>query len=269
MVFEDTDGSVRRDLDFAPMAGALRLAGGLSGLIDGLGSMLGAERVRGGHQVTDIRQAPSGVCVVSNHAGKPCEIHAERVVVALPPRLAARTIRFAPVLEARVGEAMVGVATWMAGHAKVVAVYSEPFWRQDGLSGDAMSRSGPLVEIHDASPSAGEGALFGFVGVPATERPDPTALATLATIQLAKLFGPRAAEPIDVLVRDWAAEPQTATDEDRAGLSQHPSYGMPAVLSDLWDGRLVLASTELASTNGGLLEGALEAASAAARTLSV
>ncbi len=48
---------------------------------------------------------------------------------------------------------------------------SRPFWREKGLSGDAMSRYGPLVEVHDATdPKTGLGALFGFVGVPATGR---------------------------------------------------------------------------------------------------
>ncbi|MEM1154111.1 MAG: hypothetical protein AAGI44_08210 [Pseudomonadota bacterium] len=49
-----------------------------------------------------------------------------------------------------------GVPTWMAGQAKVVAVYESPFWRDSGFSGDAMSRKGPLIEIHDASPASGE-----------------------------------------------------------------------------------------------------------------
>ena len=34
-----------------------------------------------------------------------------------------------------------------------------PFWREDGLSGDAVSQRGPLAEIHDASdPAEGGGA---------------------------------------------------------------------------------------------------------------
>ncbi len=38
----------------------------------------------------------------------------------------------------------------MAGHAKVVALYERPFWREQGLSGDAISHCGTLAEIHDA-----------------------------------------------------------------------------------------------------------------------
>ncbi|SMX42311.1 hypothetical protein [Octadecabacter ascidiaceicola] len=59
------------------------------------------------------------------------------------------------------------IPTWMAGQAKAVAIYNAPFWREDALSGDAMSRHVPTVEIHDESPSKGEPyALFRFIGVP-------------------------------------------------------------------------------------------------------
>ena len=40
----------------------------------------------------------------------------------------------------------------------------------------------------------------------------------------------------------------------------HPNYGLPCVLSGLWDEALVFVGTEVAPTFGGFLEGALEAA---------
>ena len=40
----------------------------------------------------------------------------------------------------------------------------------------------------------------------------------------------------------------------------HPNYGLPCVLSGLWDEALVFGGTEVAPTFGGFLEGALEAA---------
>ena len=41
------------------------------------------------------------------------------------------------------------------------------FLEKAALSGDAMSRRGPLVEIHETSPyQTGPYALFGFIGVP-------------------------------------------------------------------------------------------------------
>jgi len=91
---------------------------------------------------------------------------AERIVLAVPPRIAA-TLHFEPALDPRQRQLLTEIPTWMAGHAKLVAVYEEPFWRREGLSGDAMSRSGPLMELHDASPQSGQpGAIFGFTGFP-------------------------------------------------------------------------------------------------------
>ena len=155
--------------------------------------------------------------------------------------------------------------TWMAGHAKIVAVYPQPFWRHDGLNGDAVSHRGPLAEVHDASPPDGSvGALFGFVAVPASQQRDSGALLTAATEQLASLFGSAARSPTKVLLQDWAAEDLTATPDDTAPLTRHPAYGPIDSLEDLWGGRLHIASSETAPTYGGYLEGALEAAEIAA-----
>ena len=47
----------------------------------------------------------------------------------------------------------------------------------------------------------------------------------------------------------------------------HPNYGLPCVLSGLWDEALVFGGTEVAPTFGGFLEGALEAASWAPQSI--
>lgn len=157
-----------------------------------------------------------------------------------------------------------------AGHAKVVAVYDTPFWREAGLAGDGMSQLGPLGEIHDASPASGSsGALFGFVRTPAAERSQPGFdLAAASVQQLAAMFGPEAAQPRKVLVKDWASDPFTATPGGgiQAARGHHP-YFAPKELQGLWGGRLLFASTEVAPEDGGFLEGALAAADSAHRAL--
>ena len=48
---------------------------------------------------------------------------------------------------------------------KATAVYDEPFWRADGLSGEALNQAGPVTMTFDNSPPSGSrGALVGFVG---------------------------------------------------------------------------------------------------------
>ena len=57
------------------------------------------------------------------------------------------------------------------------------------------------------------------------------------------------------------------TTADHQQLGEHPLYGMPSALNDLWNGALVFAGTEVANVNGGFLEGALEAAQSAVTKL--
>jgi len=263
LVFQDQDGTIRRDLEFSTMAGSIRVSGGLGCLIDGLSQRIPADRIRSGEKLTKLSLVEGAIRASVERNDGETQLRSSEVVLALPPRLAARSIAFQPALGEDAINAMHSIPTWMASHAKVVAVYAQPFWREAGLSGDGISHRGPLMEIHDASPaSSTRGALFGFVGVPAPmRRPGEFDIASLAVEQLAAMFGPEAAQPIDVLVQDWAREELTAVSDDEIGQSQqHPVYGTPAPLRRLWDGKLRLASTEMAPDFGGFLEGALESA---------
>ena len=263
LVYENEQGRVQHGEGYASMRGSLRVRGGLSRLVDALARDIPEPSIRLNYRVSAVRREGDLMlsCVV--HAGSETEfiIRSQKVVLALPPRLAASTIDLAEVVPRAKLEMMAAIPTWMAGHAKVVAVYERPFWRERGLSGDAMSRRGPLMEIHDASPSeGGPYALFGFVGVSAQDRIDERALRHACVQQLARLFGPQAGEPIDLILKDWAQDVLTAAPLDRKPLTHHPAYGLPKSLSSLCDGRLILGSTETASQFGGYLEGALEAA---------
>jgi monoamine oxidase len=240
LVFEDASGVIRRDLDFATMGGALRVEGGLARVTDALAAQLG-HSLRLGCPVHKVNADANGVTVSITHD----TIRTARVVLALPPRLAAG-----------LGVDVPDVPTWMAGQAKLVATYPTPFWRAEGLNGDAISHRGPLAEIHDASPpDAGTGALFGFAH-PGAARQQGFRDAALA--QLGRLFGPGAATPDEVIVKDWSADPATATPADQNPLAGHPAYrALPPTE------RMIFAGSEAMSEDGGFLEGALAAAEAA------
>ena len=269
LVLQEANGSVHRALDFSTMAGSLRLADGMMRLIDGLQARVPARKVLAGHVVSELTQTEGGVRATVIHDGRAREIDATHVVLAVPPRLAASAIRFDPVLTAPQMASMKAVPTWMADQAKVIAIYPTPFWRAAGLSGDGISRRGPLAEIHDASPASGsQGALFGFVGVSAEQRRGQgEALINASVAQLTQMFGPEAAIPVDVLVKDWSVDEYTATAADHRPPEHHPGYWMPKSLTHLWHGRLILAATELTTIYGGYLEGALEASELAFRSL--
>ncbi|MCR9255703.1 MAG: FAD-dependent oxidoreductase [Alphaproteobacteria bacterium] len=268
LVFQDETGAVRRDIDFSTMAGSRRVAGGLSRLVEALTETLDPSRLHRGWPAARIEKIEQGLTIVRDDGDR---IEAERIVIALPPRLAEARIVFAPELDRGQRDAMRRIPTWMAGHAKILALYDRPFWRDRGLSGDGISHRGPMMEIHDASPAdGGAGALFGFVGVPAGIRSTKAEhLPPAAVEQLTLMFGEEAARPREVILTDWAFERFTATEDDFSPPQGHPSYGTPPILHNIWKGRLLLASTETAPTFGGFLEGALEAAEGAIDALSL
>lgn len=261
LVYEDEAGQVRRDLDYATMAGSLRIRGGIARLARALAERLPVERLWYRHRVTRVEQHRQGYRIDLDHDGQHLQLQAARVVLAIPPRVVLRDITFQPALDEAVSRDLASIPTWMAAHAKLFALYPTPFWRDLGLSGDAISRQGPLMEIHDASPpDAAYGALFGFVGVAAgSPLRQPARLAEAACAQLERLFGAAAASPADVQIKDWSADPYTATPQDQLS-TNHPSYGMPASLARLAGQGLLFASTEMAHGFGGFIEGALEAA---------
>lgn len=197
----------------------------MESLIKGLAARLPQERLHLSSRVTDIVKDDRLLI----EGGRWCE--AQHVVLALPPRIAA-TLRFQPALAPHTLRQLAAIPTWMGGHAKFVAVYHDPFWRRDGLSGDAMSRRGPLAEIHDASgPDGTPPALFGFLGLPAPQRRGREGdVRTAALQQLARIFGSEAAAPVTTALMDWAVQPETATDADATPPAGHPSYGLPPAL---------------------------------------
>ncbi len=257
-IYEDENGRVQSGRGFASMQGSFRLAGGFSRLIEAMAADLPKSSLRLSKRVNQIHDQGANVLVTTDDGNSVC---AKQVVLCLPPRLAADLIRFEPELAKGTVTAMQGIPTWMAGHAKALAIYSSPFWREAGLSGDAFSRIGPMIEIHNASPQKGPPfALFGFLGTPPDRRTNQTLLQQAISDQFGRIFGPKAARPDQILVKDWAREFLTATGRDHAPLTYHPRYGLPAAMADLWDDKLLFGGTEVAPQFGGFLEGALEAA---------
>lgn len=247
---------------------SFRLQGGMAALADAVAAQVPLDCILMGHRVTRVARSAAGALVEARTAqGGTVAFEAAAVILAVPPRLAASTMAFVPPWPDRTAAGLLGTPTWMAGQAKFVAIYDQPFWRAAGLSGAARSHAGPLAEVHDASAVGGPAALFGFVGVPTRERAVLGAgLATQAIAQLGRLFGAAAAAPRAVLFKDWAADDLTATGLDLLHGSGHPGPG--AARAATWGpGVLAWAGSEAASGHGGYLEGALEAAEAAVSAL--
>lgn len=242
----------------------MRLQGGMGALIDALSRQVPPERRRTGWQVLRLLRQGDGVVVeAKDRDGAQQAWHAEQVLLALPPRLAATAIAFDPPLPGPLLQAWRATSTWMAPHAKYLAVYERPFWREAGLSGEGRSSLGPLVEIHDASAPGGPAALFGFLGVPARVRAGMarTALRALCRAQFVRLFGEEASAPRGEWLKDWAADPLTATPLDAQGDSAGHGAPPPTGASDgPWQARLVGVASEWSPMFPGYVAGAIDAA---------
>ncbi len=267
ILYEDAIGGPPRTFGGPSAHGqSYRIAGGAGRIIDELARRIDPGAVLLNTRVTRIARGASLLEVdACDDAGRETSLCARRVVLALPPRLVARAIQLVPALPEQILREWISIPTWMAGQSKVIALYAEPFWREQGLSGEAFSRRGPLSEIYDASPSSGGPyALFGFPGASANLRRQmgKDGLVQVSVAQFRRLFGRRAADPIEILIKDWSEDRFTATEDDRRIPAQHGPSALTPAGRVLWDRRLLLSGSETAELNGGLLEGALEAANA-------
>ena len=244
----------------------MRLAGGTGALVRALAGGLPVGSIQLASWVTRIALEGDHVRLTLGQTdGGSDSVLAAQVIAALPPRLLEASIAFEPAIDPAIRLRWRDTPTWMAPHAKFVAVYDRPFWRSAGLSGTAQSAVGPMGEIHDATTASGAAALFGFLGIDADRRQTAgTALLTRACLdQLVRLFGDEAGRPAATLLMDWTAEVFTATADDRRG-GAHPVPQRGPWVGGAWRDRLSLAGSETSATDPGYLAGAMDAASRAA-----
>lgn len=238
----DTEGGAQQD----------RLDGGAQLLPLGLAGTLG-DRVCLDAAVRRISHDGSGVRIVADGV----EVEAGRVIVAVPPAIAAG-IEIDPLPP---GRPELAERLRPGALTKCMALYEEPFWRGDGLSGEAVTDAGPVTLTFDSSPRDGSvGVLLGFVGgpearrlaaLPAAERRAPV----LACFE--RLYGPRAAQPLSYVEQTWAEEQwsgggPTSNFGPGGWTASGPGLREPA-------GRVHWAGTETATVWSGYMEGALQA----------
>ena len=248
----DTEGGAQQDRFVEGAQNlAVRAAGEIAGEVV-LGSPV--RRIETGDGT-----AANGVTVRSDKA----IAHARRVIVAIPPTLAGR-IAYDPPLPGYRDQLTQRFP--MGACIKCLAVYEEPFWRADGLSGSAVSDPGPLSIIFDNSPPDGSpGILVGFLeGHWARElgRVGPEERRTAAIGNLVRLFGAPAAEPVDYVERNWMDE------EWSRGC--YVGYTAPGVLTAYGPairapvGPIHWAGTDTATVWNGYMDGAIQSGERAA-----
>ena len=228
-------------------APSYRLKGGISMLIWALEEKLYIPVKK--HEKVILLSQKEGSVVVKTQS---YSYEADTVISTLPPRLAMKTITYDPPLDPQTQTQLTAIPTWMGYSAKCVIEYPEAFWREEGLSGFAVSHLGPLGEIHDASTEE-KAALFGFVHSSASSEK----IKENIILQLTRLYGIKASKPLNIYLVDWKKEIFTSIALDAQPLVEHPSYGLDVTH---FDGKLIFSGTESAYKEGGYLEGALNGA---------
>jgi monoamine oxidase len=154
----------------------------------------------------------------------------------------------------------------MGSVIKVHCLYDRPFWREQGLSGQATSDTGPVGTTFDNSPHDGHcGVLVGFVEGDEARRLmratlDDRYAAVIA--DLVRYFGPQAAAPRAYKERSWAEEEYTR--------GCYAGYMPPGVWTAYGEelrrpvGRLHWAGTETATVWNGYMDGAVSSGERAA-----
>lgn len=183
-------------------------------------------------------------------------VRADHVIVAVPPALAAE-IRYSPQLPA--DRAQLFQRMPQGTLLKVDAVYDEPFWRGDGLSGQGVSDSGAARATFDSSPQDGSpGVMLGFVGGHEARvwarRPAEERRAEVLR-NFAAFFGEQALRPRETFEMDWTSEAWTR--------GCPVAMTAPGVLVDFGRairepvGRIHWAGTETATFWNGYMDGAV------------
>jgi monoamine oxidase len=236
-----------------------RILGGPAALAERLAAALPAGTLRLDAAVRAIEQDAGGVAVCTDVE----RVAGDAVVVAVAPTLAGR-IRYDPPLPAlRDGLTQ---RMPMGGAMKVHAVYPEPFWRAEGLSGVATSSGGPLTEtVDNGTPGSPCGVLTGFsygADAAALRAMSPPRRRRAVLDAFAAVVGPRAADPVELVEYDWSADPWTrgcfcGALTPGAWRTYGPQLRPPV-------GRVHWAGTETATRWAGYLEGAVLAGERAA-----
>ena len=189
----DTEGGAQQD----------RFVGGSQLVPIRLAERLGEQRLILGAPVRRVSHGSGGVTVEADGHS----VTAKRAILAIAPTLAGR-LAYDPPLPGFRDQLTQRMP--LGTVAKCMAIYDEPFWRSQNLSGQGTSDTGPVKLTYDNSPPGGSpGVLLGFLEgrharqlgrLPAEQR-------RAAVVDcFARLFGPRAAKPDAYVERLWAEE---------------------------------------------------------------
>jgi monoamine oxidase len=255
---ESNPGTFERNFQTAGGAQEERFVGGSQLVSLKVAAALGSSVILNA-PVTRIVQTTKGVKVIAGRV----RVSGKRAIVAAPPALAGR-IEYEPLLPALRDQFTQRAP--MGSYAKVDVVYASPFWRAEGLTGQAVSVNGPVRVTFDSTPKEGSpGILLGFIGGTDARRwyglsAEQRRQAVLESF--ANYFGEKARNPLQYVENAWADE-RFSRGDPVAGLA-------PGVLLDFGTalrspvGRIHWAGTETSDYWVGYMDGAVRSGERAA-----
>ena len=255
-----TPGTFERLIDTRGGAQAERFVEGSQMISIRLANHIGNDRVLLGNPVYKIEQHRHGVTVVAEHV----TVRAKYVIVAIPPTLAGR-IEYDPLMPSQRD----GLTQRNPQDAliKVEAFFDKPWWRDNGLTGAAVSTLGPAKTTFDVSPRDGKiGGLLGFVGGDEARKysghPEALKRAVLSNFSLYFNQGKPIPKPTSMHVMDWTMEPRTrGCPAAIAAPGVITEYG-PHIARPV--GRIHWAGTETSTYWNGYMDGAVRSGKRAA-----
>jgi monoamine oxidase len=194
------------------------------------------------------------------------QFEGRQVIVTAPPLLAGR-IEYEPALPPR--REQLTQRTPMGSVIKCQVVYDEPFWRRQGLSGQATGDgAGSRIVFDNSPPDGSPGVLLAFLEGDQARRlgREPVDVRRQAVIDsLVDYFGPRAAKAERYLERDWQQERWSGGCYGTLfGPNVWTRFGH-ALRTPI--GPIHWAGTETATVWSGYMEGAIRSGSDAAQAV--
>jgi len=228
-------------------------------LADDLAARLG-DRLKLSTAVTRIDHSTEGAEVWSGAQ----RFSAAQVLLALPP-VAARRLAFSPALPGRLQKAL---NAWGPGYAiKVQVSYARPFWRDLGLSGSVMWQEPQGLYAFDTSRDGYAGLVL-FVGGPLAlqwhGRPADELRGVIRGL-LAEAFGVPGGEMLDIHIRDWVDDPWSSGAYSDVIVDLNARNAEEVLIAGA--APIHFASSELAPSYPGYIEGAIVAGKKAAERL--
>ncbi|MEU7630300.1 flavin monoamine oxidase family protein [Nocardia sp. NPDC049220] len=235
-----------------------RPVGGMGAIYRPMATEIG-DSIHLSQPVRDIQQDADGVTVRSDEL----TVRARRAIVAVPLAIAGQ-IRYEPMLP--VDRSFLHQRMPSGSIFKIAVLYDEPFWRDDGLSGQSAAPGSPATITIDAGTNSVRPGVMCVI----TEGPIARQIGQLEEGERRKLilgelverFGDKARSPVDYIEQNWSVERYSG-----GGMLSHAPTGVLTQFGRALRepcGRIHWAGTESSAVMCGWVDGAIRSGERAA-----